>query len=310
MSNAEYIAAVLGRARPSGRGWLACCPAHDDRHPSLSLEDGEDGKVLWHCHAGCSQDAVRDRLLDLDLLPRRPKTELFPKSRRKPKSKKPSQCKPNGGAAPAYDDAELDKIRYAERIWRQAHRLRGTLGEEYLRSRGYDGPLPKSLRYHPELRHGPTGRLYPAIVAYVKVWPFHDLRAVQRIYLARDGSGKAPVQPAKMSLGPVQSGAVRFGKVHDAMVIGEGIETTLAAKQFSGLPGWAALGSWNMYRVFLPFGIKEVVIAADHDKAGKIGAEKLWAKLQKQGVHATIAYPPEKGADWADVAVLNNRRRR
>ncbi len=37
--------------------FIACCPAHDDHNPSLSVEEVA-GKVLVHCHAGCSQDEV------------------------------------------------------------------------------------------------------------------------------------------------------------------------------------------------------------------------------------------------------------
>ncbi|MER3481310.1 MAG: hypothetical protein C4327_12775, partial [Meiothermus sp.] len=33
------------------------CPAHDDRHPSLSLTE-RNGRLLLHCHAGCTQQAV------------------------------------------------------------------------------------------------------------------------------------------------------------------------------------------------------------------------------------------------------------
>jgi DNA primase len=36
---------------------MACCPAHDDRNPSLSIREA-DGKILLHCHAGCSQGDV------------------------------------------------------------------------------------------------------------------------------------------------------------------------------------------------------------------------------------------------------------
>ena len=43
--------------RPGPKG-SSHCPAHDDRHPSLSVGPGRDEKVLVHCHAGCSQDAV------------------------------------------------------------------------------------------------------------------------------------------------------------------------------------------------------------------------------------------------------------
>ncbi len=37
------------------------CPAHDDRHPSLSITE-RDGKLLVHCHAGCDQGVVWDAL--------------------------------------------------------------------------------------------------------------------------------------------------------------------------------------------------------------------------------------------------------
>jgi putative DNA primase/helicase len=40
---------------------MAVCPAHDDRNPSLSIQE-KDGKVLVHCHAGCSQRDVVDAL--------------------------------------------------------------------------------------------------------------------------------------------------------------------------------------------------------------------------------------------------------
>ena len=51
---AEAIAKALD-GRKAGAAWMALCPAHDDREPSLSIRDGEDGKVLVHCHAGCEQ---------------------------------------------------------------------------------------------------------------------------------------------------------------------------------------------------------------------------------------------------------------
>jgi hypothetical protein len=45
-------------ARPCGRGWIAKCPAHDDREPSLSINKGADHRVLIKCQAGCSTDDV------------------------------------------------------------------------------------------------------------------------------------------------------------------------------------------------------------------------------------------------------------
>lgn len=59
---AAYIAQALEKPRKSGDGWVACCPAHEDANPSLSLRDGDGGKVLVHCHAGCDQRAVIEAL--------------------------------------------------------------------------------------------------------------------------------------------------------------------------------------------------------------------------------------------------------
>lgn len=46
----------------NGQGWKACCPAHDDRSPSLHVRLGEDGRVLLHCFAGCPTEAVVEKL--------------------------------------------------------------------------------------------------------------------------------------------------------------------------------------------------------------------------------------------------------
>lgn len=46
-------------AKPSGKGkWMARCPAHDDRRPSLAIAEGRDGRVLLRCFAGCPIESV------------------------------------------------------------------------------------------------------------------------------------------------------------------------------------------------------------------------------------------------------------
>jgi len=51
--SAERVAALLNKASKSPTGYKACCPAHEDRNPSLFLADGSDGLALV-CYAGCS----------------------------------------------------------------------------------------------------------------------------------------------------------------------------------------------------------------------------------------------------------------
>jgi len=66
--------------RQNGKEWTACCPAHTDHNPSLSISEGSDGRVLLYCHAGCPVDAICDavglRVADLmptaDTLPSKP----------------------------------------------------------------------------------------------------------------------------------------------------------------------------------------------------------------------------------------------
>jgi 5S rRNA maturation endonuclease (ribonuclease M5) len=48
----------LEGVRPRRGGYRALCPAHADRNPSLSISEGDDGRVLLYCHAGCSPEAV------------------------------------------------------------------------------------------------------------------------------------------------------------------------------------------------------------------------------------------------------------
>ena len=65
---AESLAKALG-GRKVGGGWMARCPAHDDRKPSLSICEIADGKVLVHCHARCAQEQVIDALRSRGLWP-------------------------------------------------------------------------------------------------------------------------------------------------------------------------------------------------------------------------------------------------
>jgi hypothetical protein len=64
----------LDRVKQTGpRRWLACCPAHEDRRPSLSIRALDDGRVLIHCFAGCGAADVLGSLgIEMrDLFPER-----------------------------------------------------------------------------------------------------------------------------------------------------------------------------------------------------------------------------------------------
>lgn len=53
MSNIDLVLSALDKVKPRGADkWLACCPAHDDKDPSLSIALKDD-RVLLKCWAGC-----------------------------------------------------------------------------------------------------------------------------------------------------------------------------------------------------------------------------------------------------------------
>ncbi len=56
------LLAKLDGIRRSGSGWMARCPAHEDRQASLSVTTGDDGRALVYCHASCDLAAVTDAL--------------------------------------------------------------------------------------------------------------------------------------------------------------------------------------------------------------------------------------------------------
>jgi len=68
----ENILPLLHKVRRTQRGrWQACCPAHEDKGPSLALRELDDGRVLLHCFAGCAAGDIVGALgLELgDLFP-------------------------------------------------------------------------------------------------------------------------------------------------------------------------------------------------------------------------------------------------
>lgn len=52
--NIDDFLAHLDRPRKTSRGWTAKCPSHQDRSPSLSIREGDDGRLLVRCFGGCS----------------------------------------------------------------------------------------------------------------------------------------------------------------------------------------------------------------------------------------------------------------
>ena len=57
MNTTQILDRLQGVTR-NGDGWKARCPAHDDQTPSLSITEGDDGRTLLKCHAGCTVENI------------------------------------------------------------------------------------------------------------------------------------------------------------------------------------------------------------------------------------------------------------
>src|SRR5262249_32420392 len=142
--SAADIAVALGDARREGRGWRCRCPLHQGR--SLTLRDGDGGRLLVWCFGGCDSRDVLDQLRRrrlLDGMIQRQDTIT-----RKP---------------PHNDDKR--KIACAVQIWDGAYdALQSPVGR-YLASRGITVQPPASLRWMPQCWHREVRAYLPAMVA-------------------------------------------------------------------------------------------------------------------------------------------------
>jgi putative DNA primase/helicase len=282
--SAESIIQALG-GRRAGSGWTARCPAHEDNTPSISIRIVNGNKVLVHCHAGCPQARIIDALRERGLWSRERVRATVSRTRRDL-----VECKVNS------DNAQ--RTEKAMAIWHGTTSAIGTLVATYLVSRGIHLPPPESVRFHAGLKHT-SGGLWPVMVALVNGADGSPI-AVHRTFLARDGGGKAPVDPQKMMLGPCRGGAVRLASPGEVLMVGEGIETCLAAMQATGNPAWAALSTSGLRTLNLPKDVKKVIVLADGDDAGEAAARDCALRWKHEGRRVCIARPP-RGVDFNDM---------
>ena len=181
---AKAIATTLGGLRVGG-GWMARCPAHDDKTPSLSIRQGRDGKVLVRCHAGCEQAAVIAALRSRGLWDTAPAD---------------ISAKNAGHGQTSQTSANTDERKrtaFALKLWCASGVSTETPVEVYLRSRGIWLAPPARLKFHPRLNHC-SGTHWPAMIALVTRGKDDRPIGIHRTYLLPGGLSKAPVKPNKM----------------------------------------------------------------------------------------------------------------
>jgi len=191
----------------------------------------------------------------------------------------------------------------ARRLFASAQPVRGTVAETYLRGRGItDVRDLKALRFHPRCfyrAHEAAPReTWPALVAAVT--DVHDaIAGVQRTWLARDGSGKAPLATPRRAMGRLFGGGVRLGRATEpaparaaVMAAGEGLETMLTLRQvLPALPMVAALSATHLAALIPPPRLQRLYVARDNDRVGRRAAEILAGRAKADGIEVLVLTP-------------------
>ena len=260
------------------------CPAHDDAKPSLSVSI-TGGKALANCKTGCTQQQLADAFKSLGLWPDRttykaPETSEW--------AAKESEYELYRRWRPAF--IKLFEAQHGK------NRGDVDLVKRYLGSRSIN-VMPKSAWVHE------TGEIvFPVVDADGALLGAQCL-SVDRV---KGGFKKQEVR----TYGAVKGGFIPLGEIEAGapVVVGEGIETTLAAMQLSGVAaGAATMGTAGLAQVRLPRAGR-VYVAADNDESGvglKAGTA-LVTRLAAEGREAVIVLPEYAGEDWNDVVVKDS----
>ena len=202
----------------------------------------------------------------------------------------------------------------AKEIWLAAQPLIGTIGERYLsETRGIDmGKLPPrihdALRFHARCVFG-VRAVHPCIIALMRDPITAKPVGIHRIGLAEEHG--AVVKLDRMALGRMDVVMLWPMNGSDRLVVGEGIETTLAAAtriSYQGAPltpAWSAVAKGGLGR-FPPLrGVDRLILLVDHDENGEgqraAGlCRRIW---RSAGRTAVPLIPKQRGWDFNDVVL-------
>jgi hypothetical protein len=213
------------------------------------------------------------------------------------------------GAAPAAPNPE--RLAVARALWVAGRPVAGALAERHLRQRAIHRSLTEALRHHPAVPFSvyaqPPGVTGPALLAAIKD-PAGVLTAVEITYLDLNGNRALRPRLSRKTVGLVPLGsAVRLDPAAAAMLVAEGVATTLSASERFALPGWALLSTRNLRAWSPPDGVASVLVAGDRGPDGEASAGRLVGRLRRMGVAAEPALPPAPFSDWNEVSLVEER---
>jgi len=270
----QFLPEASPEDRPDKTAY-ADCPSCGYKNALAITQTRE--RTLYHCHAGCSQEALWRTLQSLQPFITPP----------------PKRSEPTKPAVP---------LAYVAALWERGRSPVGTVVETYLRMRRVSAAIPPSIRFLPTHFHKPTRTYWPVMLATISDAK-ERLLALHRTYLAPDGSAKAPVQPQKMTLGQVGGLSCHLGTPKNEIAVAEGIETALSVQLATGIPTWAAISAGGLRRLILPPAPNAglVTIAADADVVGIEAARVAALRWKAEGRQIRVIVPSRPGTDFNDL---------
>jgi hypothetical protein len=278
--NVIPLADLIGRPLVDGK---VCCPFHDDSTPSCHIYDDH-----FHCFGCGARGDHIDWLMMVEGLDRNQAIEAL-------KTWDGPKVKPR---------KVVDHTPNALRLWEKAKPIAGTLAEKYLvEVRGIDlAQLPanvdEALRFH---RCCPfNGHTYPCLLALMRNVVTDEPTGIQRIALTQDAK-----KIERRMLG--RRGVVKLWPVGTELVVGEGLETVLAAASRIPYddkplqPAWAVLSADMLGGFPVIDGVERLIVLVDHDEPGLTAAtscEERWTRAGRTVVQLT---PERPGDDFNDI---------
>jgi Toprim domain-containing protein/CHC2-type zinc finger protein len=264
------------------------CPFHADSTPSLHIYPDH-----FHCFGcGAHGDSI-DWLMMVEGMNRDKALAVLERT--------------NGTLVVAplrIDDGEASHAR-ALQLWRQAKPIAGTLAAQYLTEhRRIDiTALPDDavLRFHPRCPFG-AGTRHPCLLALMRDIVSDEPTGIHRIALT-----PAAEKIERRMLG--RGGAVKLWPADTQLIIGEGIETTLAAAtriSHRGAPlrpAWSAVSAGALARLPVIPGVEQLLILVDHDRngQGQAAAARCAERWSRAGRSVIRLKPKQPGSDFNDL---------
>lgn len=250
------------------------CPFHDDHKPSCHIY--HDHFFCFVCSA--NGDAVT-WLMEVENL-------TYPEAVEALESFEPR-------AHPPEDDGKT--LRMALALWEQAQPIAGTLAEYYLIGRHIDVtqlPADVPLRFHPHCIFGAQQR-HPCLLALLRDVQTDAPAGILRTALTPDGK-----KIDRLSLGRWHAPrAIKLWPAEETLIVGEGVETVLAAATrmtHEGMPlrpAWATAGTARLATLPPIQGVKRLIVLADNDDAGRTAARRCGETAANAGCTVQLLTP-------------------